>query len=164
MPLLVPTDETVQIWTLVGSNFAALLPSYWAMQHQGYSEWMAFTASGAASGFYHSCDAGGWCALKYDTLQVDKLLYINNAHRNFRCNITIMLELDFAWVFASLTRDSNLNNLLGLATQFLDFWLAFLVVIVTCVEVASLKQNVKAVAHVGFAIVTAAITKEDATR
>lgn len=30
-------------------------------------------------------------------------------------------------------------------------------------EVASLKQNVKAVAHVGFAIVTAAITKEDAT-
>uniref|UniRef100_A0A7I3ZYL1 EGF-like domain-containing protein n=1 Tax=Physcomitrium patens TaxID=3218 RepID=A0A7I3ZYL1_PHYPA len=164
VPLLVPTDETVQIWTLVGSNFAALLPSYWAMQHQGYSEWMAFTASGAASGFYHSCDAGGWCALKYDTLQVDKLLYINNAHRNFRCNITIMLELDFAWVFASLTRDSNLNNLLGLATQFLDFWLAFLVVIVTCVEVASLKQNVKAVAHVGFAIVTAAITKEDATR
>uniref|UniRef100_A0A7I3ZXK8 EGF-like domain-containing protein n=1 Tax=Physcomitrium patens TaxID=3218 RepID=A0A7I3ZXK8_PHYPA len=116
VPLLVPTDETVQIWTLVGSNFAALLPSYWAMQHQGYSEWMAFTASGAASGFYHSCDAGGWCALKYDTL------------------------------------------------QFLDFWLAFLVVIVTCVEVASLKQNVKAVAHVGFAIVTAAITKEDATR
>ncbi|XP_024386130.1 uncharacterized protein [Physcomitrium patens] len=115
VPLLVPTDETVQIWTLVGSNFAALLPSYWAMQHQGYSEWMAFTASGAASGFYHSCDAGGWCALKYDTL------------------------------------------------QFLDFWLAFLVVIVTCVEVASLKQNVKAVAHVGFAIVTAAITKEDAT-
>ncbi len=31
---------------------------------------MTYTLSGVTSAIYHSCDAGGWCALSYDTLQV----------------------------------------------------------------------------------------------
>ncbi|KAG0588436.1 hypothetical protein KC19_2G242600 [Ceratodon purpureus] len=115
VPLVVPRAQSLHLWALIGSNFAALLPSVWAMRNKAYSEWVSYSASGLASGFYHSCDAGGWCALSYDTL------------------------------------------------QFLDFWLAFLVIVVTCVYVASLKQEIKAVAHVGTAIITAAITKENAT-
>ena len=52
----------------------------------------------------------------------------------------------------------------ALAAQFLDFWLAYFVVVVTCLYMASFKQSTKAVAHLGVAIITAAAIKEDATR
>lgn len=48
--------------------------------------------------------------------------------------------------------------------QFLDFWLSFVVVIMTCLSVAALKDDTKAVAHIAAAIITAAVTKENATR
>lgn len=51
-----------------------------------------------------------------------------------------------------------------LAAQFLDFWLAYFVVVVTCLYMVPFKQSIKAVAHLGVAIITAAAIKEDATR
>ncbi len=37
---------------------------------QAYSDWVTYTLSGVTSAIYHSCNAGGWCALSYDSLQV----------------------------------------------------------------------------------------------
>ncbi|CAK9210599.1 unnamed protein product [Sphagnum troendelagicum] len=113
--LLLPFEQMVHIWALVGSNLAAILPSMWAFHHHAYSEWVTYTLSGVTSAIYHSCDAGGWCALSYDTL------------------------------------------------QFLDFWLSFLAVVMTCVYIASFAHSIKGAFQMGATIIAAAFTKENAT-
>lgn len=40
---------------------------------QAFAEWILFTASGIASGIYHACDVGTWCALNFGVLQVTHL-------------------------------------------------------------------------------------------
>ncbi|XP_024532895.1 uncharacterized protein LOC112347026 [Selaginella moellendorffii] len=67
--LLSLSARSLQIAALVGSNAAAAFPSFWALRQKAMSEWLIYTTSGIASAIYHSCDAGGWCALSYDTLQ-----------------------------------------------------------------------------------------------
>ncbi|CAL5196051.1 unnamed protein product [Lathyrus oleraceus] len=54
---------------LIGSNAAALLPAYWSLRQKAFAEWILFTASGIASGIYHACDVGTWCALNFGVLQ-----------------------------------------------------------------------------------------------
>eukprot|EP00897_Mesotaenium_endlicherianum_P008675 jgi/Mesen1/7836/ME000419S07156 len=54
---------------LVLSNGASVLPAMWCFRHKAYAEWVIYSTSGVASGIYHSCDAGGWCAAAYSTLQ-----------------------------------------------------------------------------------------------
>lgn len=40
---------------------------------QAFAEWILFTSSGIASGLYHACDVGTWCALNFNVLQVTSL-------------------------------------------------------------------------------------------
>ncbi|XP_004492771.1 uncharacterized protein [Cicer arietinum] len=54
---------------LIISNAAAILPAYWALRQKALAEWVLFTSSGIASGIYHTCDVGAWCALNYSVLQ-----------------------------------------------------------------------------------------------
>ncbi|CAI8607563.1 unnamed protein product [Vicia faba] len=54
---------------LIGSNAAALLPAYWSLRQKAFAEWILFSASGIASGIYHACDVGTWCALNFSVLQ-----------------------------------------------------------------------------------------------
>lgn len=107
--------QALHIFALVASNLAAALPSLWCLRHKVYSEWIIYTTSGISSAIYHSCDAGGWCALSYSSL------------------------------------------------QFLDFWLSFLSVVATFIHMAAFLGSSKAAMHVGGAIFTAVIAKENAT-
>ncbi|QCE02720.1 hypothetical protein DEO72_LG8g735 [Vigna unguiculata] len=52
---------------LIGSNAAAILPAYWSLREK--AKWVLFTSSGIASGLYHACDVGTWCALNFNVLQ-----------------------------------------------------------------------------------------------
>ncbi|KAG5009177.1 uncharacterized protein LOC114418418 [Glycine soja] len=54
---------------LIGSNAAAILPAYWSLRQKAFAEWILFTSSGIASGLYHACDVGTWCALNFNVLQ-----------------------------------------------------------------------------------------------
>ncbi|RDX60124.1 Transmembrane protein 8B, partial [Mucuna pruriens] len=54
---------------LIGSNAAAILPAYWSLRQKAFAEWVLFTSSGIASGLYHACDVGTWCALNFNVLQ-----------------------------------------------------------------------------------------------
>ncbi|KAI4328818.1 hypothetical protein L6164_021144 [Bauhinia variegata] len=54
---------------LIASNAAAILPAYWALRQKALAEWVLYTSSGIASGLYHACDVGTWCALNYNVLQ-----------------------------------------------------------------------------------------------
>ncbi|BAT97968.1 hypothetical protein VIGAN_09156500 [Vigna angularis var. angularis] len=54
---------------LIGSNAAAILPAYWSLREKAFAEWILFTSSGIASGIYHACDVGTWCALNFNVLQ-----------------------------------------------------------------------------------------------
>ncbi|XP_058754305.1 uncharacterized protein LOC131627466 isoform X2 [Vicia villosa] len=54
---------------LIGSNAAALLPAYRSLRQKAFAEWILFTSSGIASGIYHACDVGTWCALNFGVLQ-----------------------------------------------------------------------------------------------
>eukprot|EP00271_Cylindrocystis_brebissonii_P004217 TRINITY_DN15834_c0_g1_i1.p1 TRINITY_DN15834_c0_g1~~TRINITY_DN15834_c0_g1_i1.p1 ORF type:complete len:1317 (+),score=194.60 TRINITY_DN15834_c0_g1_i1:283-4233(+) len=67
--LVTPFEASKHISWLVWSNLAAVLPSLWAIRHKAYGEWVIYTTSGMASALYHSCDADGWCAAEYGTLQ-----------------------------------------------------------------------------------------------
>ncbi|CAK8542410.1 unnamed protein product [Lathyrus sativus] len=58
-----------QSFFLIVSNAAAILPAYWALRQKALAEWVLFTSSGIASGLYHACDVGAWCALNYNVLQ-----------------------------------------------------------------------------------------------
>ncbi|KOM28441.1 hypothetical protein LR48_Vigan543s002900 [Vigna angularis] len=61
---------------LIGSNAAAILPAYWSLREKAsfaFAEWILFTSSGIASGIYHACDVGTWCALNFNVLQVTAL-------------------------------------------------------------------------------------------
>lgn len=58
-----------QSFFLIVSNVAAILPAYWALRQKALAEWVLFTSSGIASGLYHACDVGAWCALNYNVLQ-----------------------------------------------------------------------------------------------
>ncbi|XP_068478557.1 uncharacterized protein [Phaseolus vulgaris] len=54
---------------LIGSNAAAILPAYRSLREKAFAEWVLFTSSGIASGLYHACDVGTWCALNFNVLQ-----------------------------------------------------------------------------------------------
>ncbi|XP_045794432.1 uncharacterized protein LOC123889235 [Trifolium pratense] len=58
-----------QSFFLIVSNAAAILPAYWALRQKALAEWVLFTSSGIASGLYHACDVGAWCALSFNVLQ-----------------------------------------------------------------------------------------------
>ncbi|KAL5056408.1 hypothetical protein RYX36_003644 [Vicia faba] len=58
-----------QSFFLIVSNAAAILPAYWALRQKALAEWVLFTSSGIASGLYHACDVGAWCALNFNVLQ-----------------------------------------------------------------------------------------------
>ncbi|KAF5464317.1 hypothetical protein F2P56_014401 [Juglans regia] len=58
-----------QSFCLIASNAAAVLPAFWALRRKALAEWVVFTCSGIASGLYHACDVGTWCALTYNVLQ-----------------------------------------------------------------------------------------------
>lgn len=58
----------------------------------------------------------------------------------------------------------DLCSLLFLLVQFLDFWLSFLSVVATFIHMAAFLGSSKAAMHVGGAIFTAVIAKENATR
>ncbi|CAM6128926.1 unnamed protein product [Calypogeia fissa] len=113
--LLGAWNEFSQRFLLIFSNAAAILPSVWALRHKAYSEWITFTLSGISSAIYHSCDAGGWCAMSYSTL------------------------------------------------QFLDFWLSFVAIIMTCLLMAGFYGPTKAMLHIGCSVLTAAVARENAT-
>ncbi|KAG2380315.1 uncharacterized protein HKW66_Vig0170940 [Vigna angularis] len=53
---------------LIGSNAAAILPAYWSLREKA-----SFVPFGIASGIYHACDVGTWCALNFNVLQVTAL-------------------------------------------------------------------------------------------
>ncbi|BBN13415.1 hypothetical protein MPTK1_6g03270 [Marchantia polymorpha subsp. ruderalis] len=113
--LVAPGEKMQQTWILTFSNAAAILPSVWAIRHQAYAEWITFMLSGMASGIYHSCDSGGWCAMPFSTL------------------------------------------------QFLDFWLSFLVIIMTCLYMAGFVGPKQGMMHIGCAVLTATIAQRNAT-
>jgi len=63
-------SKQLESLTLLLSNLIQTKYTNFYVIFQAYSEWVTYTLSGVTSAIYHSCDAGGWCALSYDTLQV----------------------------------------------------------------------------------------------
>lgn len=52
-----------------GATTLVLLSLSFPCARQHYAEWIVYSTAGALSALYHSCDAGGWCAARYSTLQ-----------------------------------------------------------------------------------------------
>ncbi|KAK7389928.1 hypothetical protein VNO78_25225 [Psophocarpus tetragonolobus] len=105
---------------LIGSNAAAILPAYWSLRQKAYAEWVLFTSSGIASGLYHACDVGTWCALNFNVLQfmdfwlsfmavVSTFIYLSTIDEVYKRTIHTAVAILTALLAATkATRSSNI--------------------------------------------------------
>lgn len=118
---------------------------------QAFAEWILFTASGIASGIYHACDVGTWCALNFGVLQVTHLY--SSVFLSYSIVKFIFLYFLDIYIYFTLS-----------TFQFMDFWLSFMAVISTFVYLATIDEVHKRAIHTAVSIFTALISVTNATR
>ncbi|XP_060674516.1 uncharacterized protein LOC107429859 [Ziziphus jujuba] len=128
-----------RIWhrtCIIGSNVAAILPAFKALQQKAFADFLIFISSGISSALYHTCDVGYRCILQFHILQfmdfwlsflavMSTFVYLCNVSEAAKRTMHTIASISSALLaLTGATRSSNIPIVLSMgAAGLLIGWL-----------------------------------------